>query len=390
MGVLEGIALLVFACAAGGVCLVFLLYPLGVALASRLRRREPAGTVPAGQTRASLLVAVRNAEGLIVDKVRNSLALDHPGLELVFVSDGSSDRTAELIRQHSGGRIRLLEFEQHLGKAQALNRGAELCSGEVLVFSDADALLARDALQVLLRHYADPLVGGVCGQRVIGEDPGELDHAQGRYIALDSALKLAESRVGSITSNDGKLYSIRRSLFRPIAGGATDDLYSCLNVVEQGRRFVFEPRALAFIKKPARSPAHELARRRRIVSRSLTGILLMRRLLNPLRYGAFSIGLLVNKVFRRLLPVFLMLLLVSTAALAWERLWARVVLAAQLLFYGLALFHPLLRRASGLRVLARAGGLAFYFCLGNLGTLLGLGDFLRRRETIKWDPLKAD
>jgi cellulose synthase/poly-beta-1,6-N-acetylglucosamine synthase-like glycosyltransferase len=335
-------------------------------------------------------VAVRNAEGLIVDKVRNSLALDHPGLELVFVSDGSSDRTAELIRQHSGGRIRLLELEQHLGKAQALNRGAELCSGEVLVFSDADALLARDALRALLRHYADPRVGGVCGQRVIGEDPGELDHAQDRYIALDSALKLAESRVGSITSNDGKLYSIRRSLFRPIAGGATDDLYSCLNVVEQGRRFVFEPRALAFIRKPSRSPAHELARRRRIVARSLNGILLMRGLLNPLHYGAFSIGLLVNKVFRRLLPVFLALLLVSSAALAWERPWARVVLAAQLLFYGLALFHPLLRRASGLRVLAPAGGLAFYFCLGNLGTLLGLGDFLRRRETIKWDPLKAD
>lgn len=391
MEVLEGIALFVLAGSGAGVLLVFALYPLAVWLASVLRR-ESARVGGEARSRVSLLVAARNAEDLIEEKVRNCLALDYPqeDLQLVFVSDGSQDGTAARIRAAGGGRVELLEVHEHLGKAQALNRGAELCRGEVLVLSDADALLAPDAVQRLVRHYADPTVGGVCGQRVIGEEPRDLERAQSRYIALDSALKYAESRVGSITSNDGKLYSILRPLFRPIAPGATDDLFTSLNVVEQGFRFVFEPRALAFIRSPSRTPAHELARRRRIVSRSLHGIFLMKGLLNPLRYGSFSIGLWINKVGRRLVPVFLALLLLSSLALVPFRPWAWVALVAQLAFYGLALLHPLLSRWNALRSLADATSVAFYFCLGNLGTLLGVGDFLRRRETVKWDPLKAD
>ncbi len=385
----ERLSVLVLGASAGGLLLVFAVYPFLVWLVACLRRARPWN----GQEllpSASLLVAARNAGSLIGEKVRNSLELDYPDLQCVFVSDGSSDATAEKMRAAGGERIEVLELHEHLGKASALNQGAARCRGEVLVFSDADALVARDALRELLRHYRDPAVGGVCGQRVIGDLPGDLQHAQSRYIALDSALKCAESRVGSITSNDGKLYSLRRSLFRPIAPGATDDLYSCLNVVEQGFRFVFEPRARAYIRTPSRSPAHELARRRRVVSRSLRGIFLMKGLLNPLRYGSFSVGLLVNKVFRRLVPVFLALVLACSAALAPTRPWALVLLLAQLLFYALALGHPLLARRRALRGLGRTTSVAFYFCVGNLGTLLGLGDFLRRRETVKWDPVKAD
>lgn len=398
MEAFEGIATLVLLGSAVGVLLVFALYPATVALAALVRRRGRVVQTPS-RPRVSLLVAVRNAEGLIAEKVRNSLALDYPEVEVVIVSDGSTDRTAQRVQAAGGERVKLVEFGEHLGKAQALNRGFESCSGEIVVFSDADALLAPDALERMVVHYADPTVGGVCGRRVIGEQPGELVDAQSRYIALDSALKEAESRVGSITSNDGKLYSIRRGLFRPIAPGATDDLYTCLNVVQQGYRFVYEPRARAFIRTPSRSPGHELARRRRIVSRSLNGIFLMKEVLNPLRYGTFSVGILINKVFRRLLPVFLVLLLLSSAALAVARPWAGVLFLAQVLFYALALFHPLVQRSiraasddarGAWRGLSRATSIAHYFCVGNLGTLLGLTDFLLRKETVKWDPVKAD
>lgn len=391
MSGLEAGALVVFCASAGGIGLLFGLYPLAVLLAGSLRRAPAALRTP-GTPSVSLLVALRNAEGLAEAKVRNSLALAVPGaLQIVFVSDGSSDGTVERLRAAGGERIEVVELTEHRGKALALDVGAKRCTGEILVFSDGDALLAPDALLRLLEPFGDEAVGGVCGQRVIqeaerGADGGELTGAQGGYIVADSALKRAEARLGSVTANDGKLYALRRALYRPIAPGATDDLYSCLSVVEQGRRFVFEPRARAFIRTPSRSAPHELARRRRIVARSLHGIARKRALLDPRRHGFFAFQLLVNKVLRRLLPLLVVGLFLSSVALAFAYPLARVALAAQLLFYGLALARAPLAAVPGL---GAAAGLAYYFCVGNLGTFLGLMDFLRGRETIKWDPIKS-
>lgn len=391
---LEGFLVVVFAGASAGILAVFGLYPLGVVVAGSLRRR-PAPAAGAALSAAepwpsvSLLVALRNAEALAQEKAENSLALEYPGaLQLVFASDGSTDQTAARLRAASAGRIEVLEIREHHGKAHALNQGARQCHGEILVFSDADALLAPDAVTRLVLRFADESVGGVCGQRVIRERQGELTRAQGQYIAADSALKRAEGRLGSVTSNDGKLYAVRRALFRPIAPGATDDLFACLSIVEQRRRFVFEPLARALIAAPSRNPGHELVRRRRIVARSLHGIFSKRALLNPLRYGFFSIQLLVNKVCRRLLPVFLLALLLSSLALAFEHPWARAPLALQLASYALALAHPVLVRAP-VPGLAPAAAAAYYFCVGCLGTLLGLADFLRGRKAVKWEPIKA-
>jgi hypothetical protein len=242
----------------------------------------------------------------------------------------------------------------------------------------------------LCAPFADERVGGVCGQRVLHESLDGLGSAQERYVSLDSALKRAESRLGRVTSNDGKLYAVRRALFRPIAPGATDDLWTCLTILEQGQRFVFEPRARAAIRTPSRGAAHELARRRRIVARSLHGLWQKRALLDPRRHGAFALGLFVNKVLRRCLPLFLLALFGSSLVLALRPGlgWARTALALQLAFYALALAHLPLARAR-IPGLSAAAATAYYFCVGNLGTLLGLGDFVRGREAVKWEPRKA-
>lgn len=385
MTLLEPGSYALFSVSAIGVLVLFGLYPLAL----RCRSRTGAPPPPPIRTRSpsiSFLVAVRNGEALIEDKVRNSLALRCPGaLQHVFVSDGSDDATLARLHAAAADRVVVIDLARHVGKAAALDAGVCVASGEILVFSDADALLKEDALQHLAERFADPTVGGVCGLRVIRDDRRELDIAQSGYIAADSAVKLLESRLGSVTSNDGKLYAIRRALYRPIAPGATDDLFACLSVVEQGKRFVFEPRARAFIPSPSRSAAHELSRRRRIVARSLHGIAIKRKLLDPRRHGFFSIQLLVNKVLRRMLPLFVAGLLISSLVLAVDHSWARWVVGAQLAFFALAAAHG--RIAASTRV-AHAASLAYYFCVGNLGTLLGLADFLRGRVTVKWDPIK--
>ncbi len=360
------------------------------------RHRPPRQPTPQAPPPAlSMLVAVRNGAEYIERKIDNALSLDYPPdrLQVVVSSDGSTDATASILRARSGHEPRLacVICEGHLGKADALNRGMRQCTGEIVVFSDADAMLEPAALAALAGHFGDPDVGGVCGQRVIaGAEGRDLRHAQRRYVGFDSAIKALESRTGRITSNDGKLYAIRRELFRDIPGGVTDDLYVAMSVISQGRDFLFEPAARAAVRLPSRNATHEVARRRRIVARSLRGIREMRRLLDPRRHGTFAVGLFANKVLRRLSPVCLILVFASTAALSPYHPAAAAFLALQAAFYAVALSYPLLRRVAGNRALCRAASVPFYVCVGAWGTLLGLADFVRGRSVSRWDPVKAE
>ena len=343
----------------------------------------------------SLIVAVRNGEALIEEKARNSLELDYPAdrLQVIVSSDGSDDRTVELLRALDDPRLTVLECVEHRGKAAALNDAMDCASGELLVFTDADAVLVPEALRHLVAPFSDAEVGGVVGQRTVHET-GDLAGAQSDYIRFDSRIKLLESQKGSVTSNDGKLYAIHRDCRRPVAEGVTDDLWMCLQVIDQGRRFVFAPQAVARVRTPSRDVRHELGRRRRVVSRSLRGIWRMRRLLNPLRHGRLAIGLIVNKVFRRLLPVFLICLLVPSWGLGvsgsgqWNVAFL-VFAALQTLFYVGAALQPLIGRFVPGRRLRKLHSAAFYFCVGNVGNLLGLLDVCLCRKVVRWDPRKT-
>ncbi len=381
-------ARVVLAVSAGSVAAVFLLYPAMAWLLSLVRRRVAVPARPDFPS-VSVITVVRNGEDLVREKLTNGLALAYPEgkIEVLLYSDGSTDGTERIAREFEGRGVRVLASADHRGKIHGLNAAAEAATGEVLVFTDADALLAPDAVERLVRALDDPELGGACGQRGIARDTGEMREAQADYIRLDSWIKRVESRLGRITSNDGKIYAVRRSVRRPLPPAVTDDLFSALQVIEQGRGFVFEPSARAYIRTPSRDARHEVARRRRIVCRSLRGIWLARGLLNPLRTGWFAVGLFVNKVVRRLLPLALIGLLAASGVLAWESATWRVVLAAQAAGYLLAGVGPLLPRGlPGARLVSRGT----YVCAGMLGTLLGLIDFLLGRQVERWDPVKSD
>jgi cellulose synthase/poly-beta-1,6-N-acetylglucosamine synthase-like glycosyltransferase len=392
MDLVFGLAWWTFGLASGMLFVVFVLYPLGLWLLALGRPRRESAECGDDSLAVSFLVAVRNGEKLIGEKIRNCLAQDYAPerLEVVVFSDGSTDGTEDIVRSCQCPRVRLHRSAVHDGKTAALNKGMQSCSGDVVVFSDVDALLEQDVVRKLVAHFRDPAVGGVCGQRVISEEGSDLKGPQSRYIRFDSVIKALESEVGSITSNDGKLYSIRRRLFQPIADAVTDDLFVSLAVVKQGYRFRFEPCARAFVRLPSRNASHELERRRRIVSRSLRGIFLMRAVLNPFRYGVFALGLWINKVMRRLVPICLIGIFAATVCLSLSSLWMQLLLGLQGLFYAAALSYPLLRRLSWGKTAVRAASVPFYFCAGSLGTLLGLLDFILARQVTRWEPQKGN
>jgi len=382
-----------FVLSLSGVFLIFVGYPIVIRFLSFMRTQSTPPPLPDGEEPAvSLLVVLRNAEALAGEKLRNALALDYPPdrLEIVFYLDGSTDGTEDVLRAHPAPNVRVLGNPEHRGKISGINAAVPQCKGNVIVFSDADAILEPNALRLLVRHLADRDIGGVCGQRVIATDTATLQDAQKRYIRFDSAIKRHESRVGSLSSNDGKLYAIRKELFQPIKDAVTDDLYLCLAVVSQGKRFVFEPEARAFIRVPSRNPRHEISRRRRIVSQSLRGIWNMRALFNPLRYGAYSFSFAINRTLRRFLPVMLVVLLLSSTFLAFRDPRFIFLVALQALFYAAAAGYAILFRKLGRpRIAVKASSLAFYFCVGNWGTLLGLVDFFTGRKIAKWTPVKS-
>jgi len=372
----------------------FILYPL-LLLLSRIFYRFKIKHTDASHPPESLsfIIAVHNAEGLIVEKIKNIEQLDFGSVsyEIIIYLDGCTDNTFTKIQTLASDKIQLINEKKHFGKITGLNKAVSQATGEILIFTDADAILEQGVVSVLLEHFKDPLCGGVCGLRAIKEKTGKLGLAQHLYITVDSYIKKLESYLGNITSNDGKLYAIRRDLFKPIADAVTDDLYACLNITEQHYRFVFEPKAIAHISTPSRHSSHEYTRRRRIVTRSLNGIWLKRRLLNPLHYGLFSFGLLLNKIFRRLIGFALLLLFVASYFASADSVCMSWFFLLQIIFYLLACTYPVFlskRKGNISTIFYRLSSVCWYFCLGNYATSLGVIDFLSGKRVSKWIPKK--
>lgn len=371
------------------VCLAAVLYPYAgypalLWLWSRFRTRP----VQKGPIRphVTVIVPARNEAALIADKVENTLALDYPPerLEVLIVSDGSTDGTEEIVAGFADERIRLLRLPPR-GKAHALNAGAEAARGDVLAFTDADMRLEPDALARLVENFADPEVGGVAARRRYRtpdtrNGPEATGAGEGLYWRYDTWLKRLESRVGSVFGADGGLYALRRELFVPLEELAqADDLAISARVVGPGRRLVFEPDALASDETPADARA-EFRRKVRIAAHSFRALLGLGSGL--WRNGFHSFALVSHKLLRYLVPFFLLGLYATNVALLGAGAPFTVLLAAQTLLYGLGAVGWTLRGT-------RAGAAAplmipYYFSFVNLAALLGVVSVLLGRREVAW------
>lgn len=362
----------------------YALFPVVVFVRALIRARPHAAAdiTP----RVSMIIAARNEAANIGAKLENVLSLEYPSdlLEVLIASDGSDDATDEIVQRYADRGVRLLSLPR-LGKASALNAAADSAEGEILVFSDANSLYAQDALLALVRPFADPLVGGVAGdQRYTTAGAGDAMAAgERRYWDFDRMLKNAESRAGNVISATGAIYALRRSLFRPVPDGVTDDFFTSTGVIAQGHRLVFAPQAVAF--EPVAATAElEFGRKVRVITRGLRGVLLRRELLDPRSYGFYAVQLLAHKVLRRLM-VFPLAIAGATSPLLWRRgRIYRLATALQAAVYGLGATGLLLaRNPLGRR---KALVLPAFFCFVNLAALKATWNLLRGRRIDRWEP----
>ena len=378
---------LVFWSALGMIAYSYAGFPLLLALRARLLRR-PHSEFPL-EPRVSLVICAHNEARSIGPRIQNALALDYPleKLEIVVASDGSDDATVELARGVRGGRVRVLDLPRR-GKIPTLNQAVREARGEILVFSDANSHFEPAALRALIAPFADPEVGGVAGdQRYAKRARGRSEGNDGEraYWALDRWTKQWQSAAGSVTSATGAIYAIRRSLFREIPSGVTDDFWGSTRVVAQGLRLVFAPGAVA-IEPVAASSGAEFQRKVRVMTRGLTGVWLSRELLDPRRHGFYALQLFTHKVLRRLVVVPLALLAVSTPWLLDEGPIYQLAALAQAVIYSAALAGALLRGGLGRQ---KPFSVPLYFCLVNFAAWQALVNVLRGRRIDRWDPQRA-
>ena len=364
---------------------VYVGFPGLLAIFGQLRQRRVRKS-PITPT-ISLIIAAYNEAENIAERLDNALGLDYPAgaLEIIVASDGSDDATEAIVASYAPRGVRLLRLPRR-GKIHALNAAVAHPRGEILVFSDANSIYDREALRKLVRNFADLGVGGAAGYTsyLIRANSQSSSRGENLYWTYDTWLKQMESLTGNTVSAHGGMYAIRRELYCPLADPAvTDDFAISTGVIEQGRRLVFEPEARAYeIAVP--EAGREFQRRVRLMTRGLRAVLLRKRLLNPFRYGFYSLVLFSHKVLRRLLPLTLIILLVSSAHLRSNGILYSAAFVGQILFYGLA--------AAGYFLKGSPLGqwkcfyVPFFYCMANAASLVALFKLIRGEKISLWQP----
>ncbi len=353
-------------------------YAAALALLARLRAPvqapSPAGAPPA----LSLIVAAHDEEQVISAKVANALALDYPRerLQLIVACDGCGDATAA--RARAAGADLVLELQRG-GKIRAQDAAVEHAEGEIVAFSDANALWEPDAARVLAGAFADPRVGYACGQvRFVRAAGAGAPNQEGAYWRYELAVRALESRLSSITAGNGAIYATRRDSYIVVDPIMGHDLSLPFNIVKRGLRAVYEPGALAR-EKMVPSLGGEFARKRRMMSHTWP-ILLRGGMLSPRGYPpGYALMIISHRVLRYATPGLHLLALGANVA----------VLAAgggPLYVLTLALQLALLLAAALAGVLpARPLLLARYYVLTTASAAAGLWDWLRHGTPASWE-----
>lgn len=323
----------------------------------------------------SLLISAYDEERVIARKIENSLELEYLAdrIEIVVVSDGSTDRTVEIAR--SAGGIRVLALARNHGKVAALNAAVPQLRGEIIVFSDASALLMPDSVGRLVENFADPSVGAACGRyTVLKPNEVNIGAPESFYWKYEAFIKTHESRLASTVGAHGHLHAIRKELYPfPAPETINDDYVIPLAVIAQGYRAVYEPEAI--VVEEAREMTG-FGRRIRIMAGNLQQLRYLRRFLRPLQPLPL-LFFLSHKVVRLFIP-FAMLAALGANILLIRSPAYRGLLAAQLLFYALAILGT-----TG-RLRPRALRLPFYFCMVNSAAFFGLYHAITRRKGMAW------
>jgi len=335
----------------------------------------------------TVLVAAYNEEDLIEEKVLNTINLDYPKekVQFIFITDGSTDRTAERIRKYNG--IMVLHEDQRSGKMAAIKRAIPFINGEITVFTDANTFLNKEALLELIKHYQNPKVGAVAGEKriMVGEKADASSAGEGFYWKYESILKKWDYELYSNVGAAGELFSIRTALYQPVESDTIiDDHMIAMRIAESGYIIAYEPKAYA-METASADVKEELKRKIRIAAGGIQSILRLKKAANPFHYPLFTFQYISHRVLRwTITPFLLILVFILNASLVFTGVGTGYLLLfiAQVIFYCLALTGYFFEK-NNIRV--KVLFIPYYFCVMNYAVLAGLMRYLRKSQSAAWE-----
>lgn len=361
----------------------YALYPLmivGLGLFSRSSHRKDERHLPA----VTLIISAYNEEKVIVDKLRNVLALDYPKerLQIILASE-STDRTHTLAEPFGKDGIEVRAFSDRRGKSATLGRVIPDARGDILVFSDANALYRPEAIRKLVRNFADLSVGAVVGQLEYRDHAASVGaRGEGVYWAYDRWLRQYVNRVsGLVPGINGSIFAIRKSLYFPFSDVRGDDYELCTRIAIRGYRVVSEPEAVAE-EQADESAKQQFRRKMRLVRWNTMSTLLLLQDALCHRNWPIAFQLVSHRLLRYSAPVWLVLGYVSSMVLASQFDSFKTIALVQSLFYAIALFGWLADTA-GVR-LPKPLLVPSYFLLVNSAALVGLFSAIRFGQATTW------
>jgi len=337
----------------------------------------------------TLIVSCYNEAEVIPDKIENCLAIDYPAelFEVIFVSDGSSDGTDEIVKQCKDTRVKLIRQEGRLGKTSGLNLAVPEAQGEFIVFSDANAMYQGDAIKKLVRNFKSNDVGYVVGAAIYTDgNKSAAAESENRYWEYELAIKTMESQLHSVVGGDGAIYAIRKALYEPLDARDINDFVNPLQIIAKGYRGLFESEARCY-EETANNFKKEARRKERIVNRSFRGLMKVKSVLNPFRHSIFSFQVISHKLLRWLIPIFLLMIAIGSIILSYQKIelfqWLYVL---ETLFLWLAIVGYIKQNQIAIHPLFFY---PYYFLMVNFYSLVGILKAISGNIQVTWSSPRA-
>ena len=367
---------------------------LGLILRRSVQKKDIEPTV-------AFIIAAYNEEKAIEDKIRNTLGLNYrkSKLEIIVVSDGSTDRTDEIVRRFAKDDVQLYRVDGRVGKTEARNRAVLENKQEIIIFSDATTYYEKDSIRNLVRNFADHRVGHVSGHFDYYHNPCK-DNIRGNqklincsniglaskiFWKYENIIKKAQTNLGTLTGVSGCINAFRRIHYTPLPPYIIEDLVEPLMFIMKGWRVVFEEGAQAY-ETTNQELTQEIAMRTRIIRGGITGLLFAKKILNPRVFPIPALQLISHKILRWLLPIFALLLFISNTMLIFflniSTLLYEGMFYSQLIFYTMAGLGFGLDKI-GIRV--KVLSLPMYFVVSNYASLLAMFLLITRGRISTWE-----
>ena len=335
----------------------------------------------------TLIVAAYNEADSIERKLKNSLELDYPAgkLRWIFITDGSTDATADIVRRYTG--VLLLHQTERKGKVAAINRAMKYVETPYVIFSDANTLINQSAIREILKHYADPLVAAVAGEKKIISDLRNNAVASGEniYWKYESLLKKLDSELNSVVGAAGELFSVKTSHFHEVAEDTIiEDFVQSLKICMDGYLVRYEPKAFA-TESASVSIREEQKRKVRIAAGAFQAMIILKKLFNVYRYPLLSFQFISHRILRwTLCPVCLPVCFFTNVLLVvhGQRGFYAIFLLAQIVFYAFVVAGWLFA-CRNMRI--KAFYIPYYFFFMNLSMFLGFFRFINGKQPVTWD-----